>query len=169
MKGVRTLIEAAKLNRQARILIAGDGELTEEIRQAIVEHHLENVSLLGFVEPQELIRLISASNFTIFPSEWYENYPMSIIESFACGKPVVASNIGALPDLVIDRWNGLLFEPGNAAQLASRIQYLFDHPQEAAAMGGNGRSSVFANNDPEIHYQQIMAVYQALLEPSARN
>lgn len=167
IKGLKTLIEAAKLNRKAKILIAGDGELTDEIRKAIDEHHLENVTLLGFVEPKELIRLIAMSNFTVFPSEWYENHPMSIIESFACGKPVIASNIGALPDLVKDGWNGLLFEPGNAAQLANQIQYLFDHPEEAAVMGKNAQMALTTINDPEVHYRQIMNVYQSLLTHSA--
>ncbi|MBL8062684.1 MAG: glycosyltransferase family 4 protein [Anaerolineales bacterium] len=167
MKGLKTLLEAAKLNRQARILIAGDGELAGEIRNTIDEYRLENVTLLGFVEPKELLRLMSLSNFTVFPSEWYENHPMSIIESFACGKPVIASNIGALPDLVKDGWSGLLFEAGNPNQLARQIQYLFDHPEKAAEMGRNGRSSLLKINDPEIHYQQIMAVYQSLLHHSA--
>jgi len=168
IKGVRTLIEAAKLNRQARILIAGDGELADEVHKEIHENQLDNVTLLGFVEPKELMRLISTANFTIFPSEWYENYPMSIIESFAHGKPVIASNIGALPDLVINGWNGLLFAPGNAAQLADQIQYLFDHPVDAIEMGKHGYDFVLANNDPESHYHQVMQVYQSLLKPSPK-
>lgn len=167
IKGVRTLIEAARLNRQARILIAGDGELEAELRNAVVEQKLDNVTLLGFVETKKLMELISSANFTVFPAESYENYPMSIIESFMCAKPVIASNIGAIPDLVVDHSNGLLFEPGNAVQLADRIQYLFEHPDEAAAMGMNGRASVITNNDPEVHYQKIMNLYQSLLMASA--
>jgi glycosyltransferase involved in cell wall biosynthesis len=167
MKGIRTLIDAARLNRKSKILIAGDGELSDELRNVVAEQRLDNVTLLGHVEPGELMKLVAAANFTVFPSECYENYPMSIIESFACGKPVIASNIGALPDLVINDFNGLLFEPGNPNELASQIQYLFDHPHEATAMGKNGRNSILTINDPEVHYQQIMAVYRALLKPSA--
>jgi glycosyltransferase involved in cell wall biosynthesis len=166
MKGVRTLIEAARLTPQARILIAGDGELAEEIRHVVAEQQLANVTLLGYVEPGQLMELVAAANFTVFPSECYENYPMSIIESFASGKPVIASNIGALPDLVIDHWNGLLFEPGDPNQLASQIQYLFDHPEEAIALGKNGRTSLVTKNDPEVHYDQIMGVYQTLVGPA---
>ena len=165
IKGIRTLIEAAKLNRQVRVFIAGDGELRDEIKKAILKHHLDHVKLLGHVEAGELFQLISGANFTVFPAESYENYPMSIIESFACGKPVIASNIGALPDLVIDGWNGFLFEPGNAVQLASLIQYLSDRPERAAEMGVNGYQSVITENDPEIHYQKILDVYQHLLDP----
>ena len=166
IKGVNTLIEAAKLNRQSKILIAGDGELAEEVRKAIAEHHLDNVTLLGFVEPKELMRFMSSANFMVFPSEWYENYPMSIIESFACGKPVIASNIGALPDLVIDGRTGLLFKTGDAVQLGNKIQYLFEHPAEAEEMGKNGHEFALANNDPESHYRQVMQVYQSLLNSS---
>ena len=163
IKGVRTLIEAAKLNRQARILIAGNGELEDEIRKAIAEYQLDHVTMLGFVEPKNLMELISMSNFTILPTENYENYPMSILESFYYAKPVIASNIGAVPDLVVDHTNGLLFEPGNASQLASHIQYLFEHPEEAMTMGNNGRAFLLANNDPEVHYQKIMEIYQSLI------
>lgn len=163
IKGVMTLIEAAKLNRQARILIAGDGELADEIRKEVVEHHLDNVTILGFVKPKKLMELMSLANFTVFPSEWYENYPMSIIESFACGKPVIASDIGAIPDLIVNGLNGLLFEPGNPKQLASQIQYLFDHPEKAIEMGKHGYENVVTNNAPEFHYQQIMQVYQEML------
>jgi glycosyltransferase involved in cell wall biosynthesis len=168
IKGLWTLIEAAKINRQAKILIAGDGELEEEMHKVVLENHLDNVNLLGFVEPKELLRLMSSANFTIFPSEWYENSPMSIIESFACGKPVLASNIGALPDMVMDGWNGLLFEPGNAQHLASQIQYLFEHPEKAAEMGNHGREKVVTEMNPELHYQQIMQVYQQLLDTNTR-
>jgi len=167
MKGIRTLLEAAKLASGVKILIAGDGELGEEMRKTIAAQGLENVNVLGFVQPQELSRLMSSMAFTVFPSECYENYPLSIVESFACGKPVIASNIGALPELVKENWNGLLFEPGNAQQLADQLKYLSDHPQQALEMGNHGREQTLAVNDPEVHYQRVMAVYQELLEPSS--
>lgn len=162
IKGIRTLIEAAKINRQARILIVGDGELEEEVRETIATYQLDNITMLGFVCPERVMELISAANFMVFPAESYENYPMSIIEAFMCAKPVIASNIGAVLDLVVDRVSGLLFEPKNANQLAGCIQYLFDHPDEAIQMGENGQASIFAANDPEIHYQKIMEIYQNL-------
>jgi glycosyltransferase involved in cell wall biosynthesis len=168
IKGVRTLIEAAKLNRQIKIFIAGDGELDAETHKAVGEYHLSNVTLLGFVESCKLMELISLADFTVFPAESYENYPMAIIESFACAKPVIASNIGAIPDLVVDHVNGLLFEPKNAVQLADCIQYLFEHPGEAVEMGKNGRISVAVDNDPESHYQKIMEIYQNLLSIQTR-
>lgn len=167
IKGIRTLMDAAKLVRHIKILVAGDGELADEIRAIIAEEKLDNVKLLGYVASDELMRLMSSSNFMTFPSEWYENYPMSIIESFACGKPVIASNIGALPELVINGQNGLLFEPGHPEQLAARMQELFDHPEKAVEMGKRGRETVVINNDPESHYRQIMKVYQDLLGVSA--
>lgn len=164
IKGLRTLVNAAKINPQFRIMIAGDGELASEISEMIACQHIGNVTLVGHVEGEALISLVANANFTIIPSEWYENYPMSIIESFACAKPVIASNIGALPDLVIDNYNGLLFEPGNAVQLSNKIKYLFEHPNKATLLGKNGLRAVMANNDPEQHFQKIMNVYETVLQ-----
>jgi glycosyltransferase involved in cell wall biosynthesis len=64
--------------------------MREELEKFISENHLDHVTLLGHVQPQELIHLISGAAFSVMPSECYENYPISIIESFACGKPVIA-------------------------------------------------------------------------------
>ncbi len=165
-KGLRTLLEAAKLNRQAQIWIAGEGELEQELRQTVAECQLDNVTLLGYIEPRKLLDLISSANFTLLPSENYENYPMAILESFVCGRPIIASRIGSIPDLVTDHDNGLLFEPGNAAQLADCIRYLFEHPKEASTMGKNGRTSITTSNDPEVHYRKIMEIYQQLVAPA---
>jgi glycosyltransferase involved in cell wall biosynthesis len=163
-KGLRTLIRSSKMIKTARLYIAGDGELKGELENFISDNRLDHVTLLGHIHPHDLIPLIAGAAFTVVPSEWYENYPLSIIESFACGKPVIASNLGAMPELVKDGWNGLLFEPGNIGQLADRIQFLFDHQDKAAEMGMNGRKEVDTVNHPEVHYQKIMQTYQRALE-----
>jgi len=164
IKGLYTLLESAKQNRNIKLFIAGDGEIREPLQQMILENQLSNVVLLGHLDSSELIKLISGAAFTVMPSEWYENYPMSIIEAFACGKSVIASNLGAIPDLVKDNWNGLLFEAGNSTQLAERIKFLFEHQDKAAEMGMNGRKEVETINNPEEHYQRTMQTYQHILE-----
>ncbi len=163
IKGITTLIHAAEKYQGNIIYIAGDGESRFEIEELIKYHQLDHVQLLGHLPGKELFEIISNSSFTVLPSECYENYPMSIVESFAIGKPVIASNIGAIPDLVRDGWNGLLFEPKNADQLAGKMKYLFDHPELAKSMGLNGKNSVSIENSPDRHYQQIYDLYNRLI------
>jgi glycosyltransferase involved in cell wall biosynthesis len=165
LKGARTLFEALRyLERPMRMMVAGEGELEPELREYATQHGLLNVRFLGYLDTEELIPVVQRAAFTVFPSECYENYPMSIIESFACARPVIASDIGGIPDIVCDGQNGLLFEPGNARHLAERIQHLMDHPQQAVTMGQAGRRQVETANHPEHYYRQIAGLYHELLE-----
>ena len=81
----------------------------------------------------------------------------------ACGTPVIGSNIGGIPEQVTDGWNGYLFEPGNAEELAEKIQRLVADPALAVEMGRNGRRQVEIVNSPETHYRQVYEVYDSLL------
>jgi glycosyltransferase involved in cell wall biosynthesis len=164
LKGVKTLFEALRyIDPSLQVYIAGEGELEESLQAYASQHGMENVRFWGYLPTEELIPLVQRAAFTVFPSECYENYPMTLIESLACGTPVVGSNIGGIPDIVQDGQSGLLFEPGDARQLAEKIEYLADRPEQAARMGRNGRRQVETLNDPERYYQQIVQLYQALM------
>jgi len=164
VKGVLTLLEAMRhLKTDAQLYLAGAGELEEEAKQFVADHSLTNVRFLGHLNTAELTSVVQRAAFTVAPSEWYENYSMTVIESLACGTPVVGAAIGGIPEQVRDGWNGLLFEPGNAQQLAEKMQYLLDHRQEAIRMGRNGRQQVEKVNGPQSHYEQTMAAYRQVL------
>lgn len=170
VKGILTLLEAMRHIRSDAVLnIAGAGELEPELRQFVLTHNLTNVRFLGHLSTDELARLVRNALFTVAPSEWYENYSMTIIESLACGTPVIGAKIGGIPEQVRDDWNGHLFEPGNALELASKMQNLLDHRDLAIEMGRRGRSQVEALNGPETHYDQTMQVYERLLRESPRS
>lgn len=165
LKGVRTLFEALRyVERPVQMVVAGEGDLEADLREYAGHHGLSNVRFVGYLDTEALIPVVQRAAFVVFPSECYENYPMSIIESFACATPVIASNIGGIPDIVHDGQNGLLFEPGNARHLAERIEYLMHRSQQAVAMGQAGRRQVEAANHPEHYYQQIAALYHELLD-----
>jgi glycosyltransferase involved in cell wall biosynthesis len=110
---------------------------------------------------------VQRAAFMVVPSEWYENYPMSVLESLACGTPVIGARIGGIPEIVRDGETGLLFESGNAEELADKIQYLLDNPHKAIEMGRNGRAQVEEVNNPQQHYQQMIEIYQGLVQPTA--
>ena len=116
-KGIITLIDAAiKTNIQLKII--GDGPLKEDILLKI--KNAPNIEYLGFKTGQELSELITNCSFVIVPSEWYENNPMTIVEAYSLGKPVIGSKIGGIPELINDD-TGLLFESGNIKDLSDKI------------------------------------------------
>jgi glycosyltransferase involved in cell wall biosynthesis len=164
LKGVQTLFEALRhVNSSLHLYVAGEGELEESLKQHARQHSLSNITFLGYLDAESLIPMVQRAAFTVFPSKCYENYPVSILESFACGTPVIGSNIGGIPDIIQDGRSGLLFEPGNPQQLAERIQFLADHPEKSTEMGHNARQQVETMNHPEYHYRQIMSNYEQVL------
>jgi glycosyltransferase involved in cell wall biosynthesis len=164
IKGIHTLLEAMQwVNSPAQLYVVGEGELEESLKTYAEQRGLSNVSFLGYLDTPKLIPVIQGAAFTVLPSECYENYPMTALESFACGTPVIGSRTGGIPEIVKDGHNGLLFEPGNARQLAQKIQYLLDNPDLTITMGRNGRQQVETVNNPQTHYEDIMAIYERLM------
>jgi glycosyltransferase involved in cell wall biosynthesis len=98
--------------------------------------------------------------FLVLPSEWYENAPVSVLEAFAQGKPVIAARIGGIPELVIDGETGLLFEPGNAEDLRAKIEFLLTNPDLAREMGKKARARAESTYGAAEHYRQLLATYE---------
>jgi glycosyltransferase involved in cell wall biosynthesis len=162
VKGVATLLQAvgsSNVARQFELCIAGDGEQ----RAALESHSRGNgtghVRFLGSLPPKEVASLMRGAMFSVVPSQWFENAPLAIHEAYAYGKPVVASRIGGIPELVEEGRTGLLFEPGDAQELQRKIDYLLTHPGQTVEMGRNARRLVEEAYGPERHYEQLMEVY----------
>jgi glycosyltransferase involved in cell wall biosynthesis len=162
-KGVMTLLEAMRMVPDLHLYVAGTGDAEAEMKQYIQQHNLENVTMLGYLASEELIPLVQKAAFSIVPSEWYENYSMSVIESLACGTPVIGSRIGGIPEQIIDGTNGLLFEMGRSDSLAEKIRYMIQNPEELARMSRSTRQLVETVNDPENHYQETMQIYESVM------
>jgi glycosyltransferase involved in cell wall biosynthesis len=158
-KGLRTLLQALK-GLDIRCLIVGEGPERPILEKMIRQFGLSQTHLLGFRPPKELQALIRESAFTVLPAEWTENSPRSVLESFALGRATVASRLGGLPELVIDRKTGLMFEAGDALDLRQKILDLLAHPQEAAAMGRTARQFVEEQLGPERHYGLLLKIYE---------
>jgi glycosyltransferase involved in cell wall biosynthesis len=122
------------------------------------------VKFLGFQEDQALKAILAGAMFTVFPSEAYESFGLSIIESFAMGKPVIGSNLGPIPEIIEEGINGLLFEPGDIEDLTSKIQYLLDHRDLAGKMGRRAREKAEKEYNPQIYYDRIREVYRQAIE-----
>jgi glycosyltransferase involved in cell wall biosynthesis len=159
-KGIWTLIHAFEQLPQVQLKIVGTGPMEQELRDYLREKGIRNIELLGFKTGDEKWQILRNSFCLVLPSEWYENFPVTALEGFMAAKPVVASRMGGLPYIVEEGKSGLLFEAGQSAELAQQIQYLADHPDEAARMGRCGRSLTESKYGPEQGYSNLMKIFQ---------
>ncbi len=156
-KGVATLAAAMSQLSDVTLRVAGDGP------EAGLLEHVAGVVRLGSL-PGEIVRQeMSRASALVVPSIWYENFPRTIVEAFACGLPVIASRIGALADIVTDGRTGLLFEPGNPQDMADKLTWVQAHPEQMAAMGRNARVQYEAEFSAEVNYQCLMEIYDSVM------
>lgn len=160
-KGVCTLLEAMRRLRGARLYVAGEGPLKRDLMGQVAD--ARNIEFLGHVPHNELKGLVKNAMFAVVPSECYDNAPMSVYEAFALGKPVIGSRIGGIPELIQHGENGLLFEPGNAGDLADTIDYLAGHKSLIQHMGKNARAGLEQRHSKAKHYEAVTNVYRKLL------
>ncbi len=160
VKGVMTLAEAASCLPDVKVKVVGDGNAKPELAEMIRSRGINNIELIGFTHGEGLKRLIRDSLATVLPAEWHEPFGLTVLESFAQSRPVIASRIGALPELIDDGIDGLLFDPRNAAGLRQQIQALHADPERTDAMGRAGRSKMLERFDAETHYHELMGVYR---------
>jgi len=161
--GIFNLIKAMQVLPTIKLKVAGEGEQKKLIQDYIHENNMRNVEMVGFLTGEELKNTIVNSDFLVFPNNCYHNCPMSILESFACGKPVIGSNLGSVPELIDDGINGLLFEPKNVGDLSEKIRYLYHHPLLAQKMGISARKKVMDNYSEENYYKKLLGVYSSLI------
>jgi len=158
VKGIQTLIKAAR-GLPLKGKIVGDGELKEDVMRAVQAPGYSGLILKPHLSRGELIAEVRTSSCAVLPSEWYENCPLSVIEAFALGKPVIGARIGGIPELVRDGETGLLFEPGNARDLGEKLMTLAGNPGLAAEMGKRARRGVEERLNPDVYYSKLMEIY----------
>lgn len=160
-KGLATLVRATALARQ-RLVLAGSGPEEQTLRKLAGELGAD-VAFTGYLDRPELKRVIGEARALVLPSEWYENAPISVLEAYALGRPVIGTRIGGIPELIADGETGSLVEPGNAAMLAEALAGLASLPSSArAAMGATGRDWVAREFSPGNYRDRTMALYEAL-------
>lgn len=152
-KGLSTLIPAAKI-AGVKLVVAGEGPMRSEIER------LPFVEYLGMLNPDKLAEARKRTVGAIVPSVWFENAPMAILESMACGRPVIATEIGGIPELMRDGVDGLLVKPTDGIGLAEAMRLLVADPEMAAAMGESARLRVAAEYSPERHCRHLESVYE---------
>lgn len=127
-KGITTLINAAKKMPEVNFVFAGKGPLENLL------NGVPNIKNVGFKSGQELSDLIRKAKMSVYPSEWYENCPFSVMESQLYGTPVIGANIGGIPELIKVGETGLLYTPGNVEGLCDAIRKIWDDEDNAKKM-----------------------------------
>lgn len=161
-KGVRVLLDAwRQIGVRFPLKVVGSGPLAHLLNQADT-----GVQYLGQLPRPEVLNLLKSAGFMIFPSLWYEGFPMTIAEAFASGTPVVASHLGNSAAIVENGRTGLHFEPGNPDDLAAKVEWLLDHPAELASMRVEARTEYEAKYTAEKNYHQLIGIYEDAIRAS---
>jgi glycosyltransferase involved in cell wall biosynthesis len=163
-KGVGTLIEAVGRTADATLEVAGEGPMEAGLRALADAVAPGRVTFHGRVGPVELAALRDSSLAVAVPSEWYENSPYAVTEALGRGCPVVAADIGGLPELVSSEENGLLFAPGDVEDLAGVLRRLADDSALRERLSAGALSSA-GELGIEKYLQRLLAVYCSVVTP----
>ena len=162
-KGLLTLIKAWQKFPNKILKIVGGGDYLNVLKEFVKEKKLGNVEFTGFVNHDELIKIVADAKFLVMPSEWYENNPLSVLESMALGTPVIGASIGGIPELVTGE-RGFLFQPGNVNDLAEVIEKAYAvSDNKYKAYSDNCRKFIENNMNEDIIYRKMLNIYQNLL------
>ena len=163
-KGVETLLKAFARVRTGVLRIAGDGPMRARLLALVEENGLgERVEFLGYVSGKEKEALVRRARCIVVPSECYENFPMSAIEAWAQGTPVIGTDLGGLGELVSRSRAGLSFPRGDVPALAECMDRVFRDDRLVMDMGCAGIDFVRRHYSPQRHYEDILRVYESAL------
>jgi glycosyltransferase involved in cell wall biosynthesis len=162
-KGVDDLLRSMQQIPQMRLIIAGDGPQRGELQNLAGSLGLSNVEFVGQIGRTERDSLIARSQFTVLPSHAYETLGKTILESYAEGRAVVASDAGSRRELVRDGETGILYPTGDIDRLTGALRLLGSRPELAEKMGQAGLEFVRQRHTPVEHYQKLLALYERLI------
>ncbi len=160
-KGIKMLVDSFA-EMYFRLKIVGNGNFLEEISDYCKRLKFNNIEFEGFQPPEKLPSYYESSLFTIVPSQWYEVFGLSILESFSFGKPVVASGIGAIPEIIEHEKSGLLYDAYSKEDLKEKITYMFQHQDKVSEMGKYARSIVAEKYSPVKYMHNLLKLIDSL-------
>ncbi len=165
-KGVLTVAKAFAQLPDIPLKIVGTGAAEGELLDFIASHQLSNVEMIGFKAGQEKLEYLRNSMFTLVPSHSYENFPVVVLEAFASGKPVIASAHGGLLSIIQSHQTGLLFKSEDADDLAAKVRWLHDRPDQIENMGRTARNLVESKYDSRLRYPSLEAIFEDVIKTS---
>ena len=166
LKGIYTLVKAWE-NLNEKLVIIGDGPERQIIEKIIKEKNMKNISMLGFMKREEALEYLKKAKALIVPSNWYEGLPMTIVEAFSYGVPVIGSRLGNIEAVVDHKINGMLFERNSAEELQSVIRSFNNNI--SLELGRNAGKIYKSNYTDYIGYKKIKNIYDNLDEKLKKN
>jgi glycosyltransferase involved in cell wall biosynthesis len=167
-KGLAVLLDAYLQHGLTMPLkVVGDGPLRQTLEAKAAS--LPHVTFVGRQDAQTVARMMQQAKFLVFPSIWYEGFPLTIVEAYANKLPVIAPNLGSMSEIIGDRVTGLHFESGNPTDLASKIQWAIAHPDALTQMGETAYNTYQNCYTPEANYRQLLDIYKSAIDRSFRN
>lgn len=161
-KGVATLLRAWKqLGDGFPLEIVGEGPLSPEVRAAQLT--MPNLRWHGWLPKDQVLARMQRAAMLIMPSQWYEGFPVTLLEAFATGLPALVSRIGSLAALVEEGKTGLQFESGNASEVACNVRFLFSNPEILQQMRRASREEYEKKYTAEANYATLTGIYYAAL------
>ena len=162
-KGVDDLVRGMQRLPAVRLVVAGDGPQRSDLERLVRELGLSNVEFVGQISARERDSLLSRARFSVLPSHAYETLGKTILESYACARAVVATDLGSRRELVHHGETGLLYRCGDVDGLAEAMHTLAEHPETAVRMGRAGQEWVRKRHRPEDHYERLVGLYEGLV------
>lgn len=163
-KGILNLIEAIGYIPDAKLLIAGDGPERERIEAYISEHKLDGrITLLGYQNQDSIHKYITNSRFIVIPSICNENCPYSVLEAMEIGKPIVASRIGGIPELIADGENGYLYKADDINELKEKLTLLLDDDDKVNRFAQKSRELYESYYSPDSYYNELIKIYNKVM------
>lgn len=160
-KGIKTLVETMKYVPDVNLIVVGTGPLLEELKC----RQQSNVKFVGFKSGKELFNLVSHASFVIVPSEWEENNPLTIIESYTLGKPVIGARIGGIPEIIEEGKTGFIFEAFSKEDLLHTIKRAIKiNDDKYLEMSQCAKKFADIHFSPESHYNQLINIYNSVIK-----
>ena len=163
-KGLMTLVKAFEGTDRNLKIIGFSNDGYEDELKAYLQGKRHRIEFLGRKKFEEIVPYLKSCRCTVVPSEWYDNFPNVILESFAYKKAVIATDFGSLPELVVDGQTGLTFRYADCGDLIEKADHMLTHEAEAKRMGENGFCRVLEEYSPEAHYKKLLTLFDEVLK-----
>lgn len=164
-KGLLYAIKAVESTHYT-LKIVGDSSsgYSDYLKEYVDSNKIKNVEFLGKKVGDELADLYKGARVVVIPAVWYENLPNVFLEAMSYSRPILASNIGSLKEIIKDRHNGILFEPKNVVQLKEKIDMLYSDSSLCRKLGKNAYTELNLSYNPEVHYERLIKVFEQVIK-----